>query len=95
MFTDFENGLRCPLYTKNVWQILAYCFIGDKGLSSFFSYTLRMHESKFVNYQNRNNVRYRYARRVEKPTPAVSKKETEMCVYENLVCEVKTAVYIK
>ena len=54
-----------------------------------------MHESKFVNYQNRNNVRYRYARRVEKPTPAVLKKETEMCVYENLVCEVKTAVYIK
>lgn len=54
-----------------------------------------MHESKFVNYQNRNNVRYRYARRVEKPMPAVSKKETEMCVYENLVCEVKTAVYIK
>ena len=34
-------------------------------------------------------VRYRYAERVEKPTPAaVSKKE-------NLVCEVKTAVYMK
>ena len=55
-----------------------------------------MHESKFVDYQNRNNVRYRYAERVEKTTPAaVSKKETEMCVFENLVCEAKTAVYMK
>ena len=76
-------------------NFLAYCFIGDEGLSSFFSYTLRMHESKSVNYQNRNNVRCRYGGGVEKPTPAVSKKETEMCVFEILICEVKIAVYIK
>ena len=25
----------------------------------------------------------------------MSKKETKMCVFENLICEVKTAVYIK
>lgn len=55
-----------------------------------------MQESKFVNYQNRNIVRSRYGKGVEKPTPAaVSKKETEMCVFENLICEEKTAVYIK
>ena len=55
-----------------------------------------MHESKFVNYPNRSNVRCRYGGGLEKPTPAaVSKKETEMCVFENLIFEVKTAVYIK
>jgi len=45
---------------------------------------------------DRNNVRCRYGGGVVKPTPAaVSKKETEVCVFENLICEVKTAVYIK
>ena len=84
------------IHQKCTVNFLADYFIGDKGLSRFFSYILRMHESKFVNYPNRSNVRCRYGGGLEKPTPAaVSKKETEMCVFENLICEVKTAVYIK